>query len=464
MLLLILFCLLNFIFSIPIEVTNNRHNKFIIGESSYLNNDFFMAEYIFKDLLSEKIIDQYTANSIEKLFSIAEKMGDAKLFKDMHTYLQRIDKIKAKDFTSDSLNYTLGKIFFHQGFHQTAFNYLKEIKAESKYYPQGIYLIATSSSIMNKHQTALILFDRITSMQNISSYMRDISTLAKARVLMLLNRQDEALIEYQKINIYSPFFVKAVKETVWIFIENKNFDLALSLLETLSFVNKSLYFKDENIIGSDFSDTLSSFDLMSLKNTQGDIYLQQGRFNDALHSFNEVLTQYDLVKKTFKDELNRLKLSDDLSQIISHTTEGGVPRSLITNFKSNFFYNFESYALVLREWTTQVEKDFLEKTFNMYYAMLKEVIRVNQNKNKTNQDLKIIDSYTKLNRGLKRYLDVLIKTVYLRLDEIGLKAQLGLVDLVWKIKDDQSMEILKIQTMKQDFSDAADEKFKGLIK
>lgn len=459
----IIFLFYTQVFSIPVSMNDSRENKYIIAESSYLTNDLFRAEYVFKNLIGDKTIDKYTYLAIERLFSIAEKIDDSKLFAQMHNFLKKVDKSKTKDYSQDSLNYTLGKIFFHKGYYKTSYSYLKEVPKESAYYPKALYFVAASSAVMGKYQPALIIFDRIANSQGISPQLRDISTIAKARILMILKNFDDALIEYQKISTYSTFYVSSVKESVWAFIENKKYDLALSLLESLSFVNKVLYLEGENLLTDD-TESLSGFDLMTLKNIQGDIYLQNSRFNDALSSYNQVLAQYDTIKEVFKKELNKLRFSDDLSQILSHPTEGGVPRSLTTNFKSNLLYSNELYSLALRDWTTQEEKVILEKSFNLYFSLLKEVYRINNDKSKTSDDFKVLAQYKKLNVLLKKYLDTLLKLVYVRLDEIGLKAQLGVVDLVWKIKDEQSSEIVKIQVQKQDFSDVIDEKFKGLVK
>lgn len=451
------------VFSIQIKVSESRLNKYTIAESSYLNNDYFRAEYFFKSLLEPGTIDEYTSLAIERLFNIAEKVDDSKLFAETNGFLKKIDKKKTSSFSFDSLNYTLGKIFFQRGKYKEAYPYLKDVDKNSASYPKALYLIATSSAVLGKYKPALILFDRISTMDGISSQLRDVSVLAKARILMLLERYEEALIEYQKISSYSPFYVESVKETVWVFMKNRNYPLALTLLESLSFVNKEIY-SEAGELPSDDNESLNNLDLMSLKNIQGDIYLQNLRFDEALNSFNEVMTQYENTKDAFKEELSKLRLSNDLTRITSHKLEGGKPRLLTTNFRSNMFYSNELYSVILRNWTTQEEKIKLEKAFNLYFSLLTEVNRIKVSKARTVEENKLVSQLDTLNNLLKQHLISIIKFVYVRLDEIGLKAQLGIVDLVYKIKDDQTSKIIDIQAKKQDFSDSVDDKFKGLIK
>lgn len=451
------------IFSIRVTISESRLNKYTIAESSYLNSDYFRAEYYFKSLLDAGKIDNYTYQAIERLFDIAEKVDDSELFAYTNTFLKKIDKKKVSNFSFDSLNYTLGRIFFHRGKYKEAYGYLKDVDKTTMSYPKALYLIAASSAVLGKHKPALILFDRIATMDGISSQLKDVSVLAKARMLMLLERYDEALVEYQKISTYSPFYIESVKETVWVFMKKRNYPLALTLLESLSFVNREIYLENEDL-ATDDTESLTNFDLMSLKNIQGDIYLQNLRFDEALNSFNEVMAQYDKTKETFKEELSKLKFSNDLTRITSHKTEGGKPRLLTTNFRSNMFYSSEIYSIILRNWTTQEEKTKLEKAFTLYFSLLTEVNRIKLSNEKTPDELRLVSKLEVLNKLLKNYLSSIIKFVYVRLDEIGLKAQLGIVDLVYKIKDDQTSKIIDIQTKKQDFSDSVDDKFKGLIK
>lgn len=451
------------VFTIQITVSESRQNKYTIAESSYLSNDYFRAEQYFKSLLEADKFDNFTYLAIERLFNIAEKVDDSKLFADTNIFLKKIDKKKSSNFSFDSLNYTLGRIFFHRGKYREAYQYLKDVDKNSGSYPKALYLIAASSAVLGKNKPALILFDRISTMDGISSQLKDVSILAKARILMLLERYDEALVEYQRISTYSPFYIESVKETVWVFMKKRNYPLALTLLESLSFVNMEMYLEEEDLF-SDDTDSLTNFDLMSLKNIQGDIYLQNLRFDDALNSFNEVLGKYNKTKETFKEELGKLKFSSDLTKITSHRINNGKPRLLTTSFRSNMFYSNELYSVILRNWTTQEEKIKLEKAFTLYFSLLTEVERINMSKEKTTDGMRLASQLVVLNKLLKNYLSSIIKFVYVRLDEIGLKAQLGIVDLVYKIKDDQTSKIIDIQTKKQDFSDAIDEKFKGLVK
>lgn len=58
-------------------------------------------------------------------------------------------------------------------------------------------------------------------------------------------------------------------------------------------------------------------------------------------------------------------------------------------------------------------------------------------------------------------MGMLIKVINGRLDDVGLKAQLGKIDITWKIKEDQSKKIKDIQENKQRIIEDLDFKYKG---
>jgi tetratricopeptide (TPR) repeat protein len=312
-----------------------------------------------------------------------------------------------------------------------------------------------------------MLFDRILTTKNkyLSNEIKDLSILAKARLFVLLKRHDEALVEYQSINELSPYYLDSLKETQWIFFHKKEYGNALVHLEALAFVNKRLYFPDKEIY-MDERDTLSNLDLMRLKSVQGYIYMEQDRFKEAIMIFNEIILHYNEIKKKFLDDLKKFRLSKDLTQIISHPTPEGLPRSLQTNFNYSFFLSNELYAMAFREWLSVGEKNEIRRLFNLYFSLMKEADRLRKKAARTklkDPERRVIALRNVMNTYLSQYVRVLIRNIHHRLDDIGLKAQLGRIDIIWKTKENQSENITGIHEKKQEYIRKVEEKYRNLV-
>jgi len=82
----------------------------------------------------------------------------------------------------------------------------------------------------------------------------------------------------------------------------------------------------------------------------------------------------------------------------------------------------------------------------------------------TQEDLRLVAIRNLMNRYLKNYMMMLVKIINGRLDDIGLKAHVGKMDITWKIKEDQSKKIKEIQEDKQQAVEDLDTKYKGYTK
>jgi tetratricopeptide (TPR) repeat protein len=289
--------------------------------------------------------------------------------------------------------------------------------------------------------------------------------LAQARMFMLVNRYDDALAAYQSIPKISQYYLDSLKESVWVHFKKKEYEAALSHLEALAFVNKELYYPMRTISFDD-TETLSDFDLIRLKSLQGYIYMEQNRFEDAVRIFNEIILHYNKVKRYFIAELKKMKFSDDLTQLVSHPTPDKRPRSIITNFDYSMFRSNELYSKAFNDWLTLQEKTELSQMFNIYFSAMTESYRLaDKAKGRAlNEDeMKIVALKNVMQGYLKKYMDMTIRALNARLDDLGLRAQLGSIDIIWKSKENHSLRVQSIQEQKQELMKEVDKKYKDIV-
>ena len=442
-----------------------RNGEFVKAESAYINNDLFMAEKIFKDLLKQQPPDDYSFNAMSRLIDIAEKNGDRRLFRDILLSLKGVNKPTGEAY--NTLLYAVGKYLLQQDEYKTAINFLNSIDKKSNLYTRAIYLKASCLGGLKKYPEAILSLESIlaTTTSPATKDIRDASILAKARIFMLMKKYDMALFEYQKIDPLSKYYLKSLEETARLFIAKKDYTLALSHLEALVFINKKLYLPENSVVYND-EESFSEYDLMKLKILQAYFYIDMERYDDSKQVFDEIMLSYNRIKKDFNEELNRFKLSDDLEQIISHPYKDGTPRSMVTDPEFILFGNNEKYSQIFREWLSEKDKrDFL-KVLNLYYSVLQRTKDIESKKQTTilsDEQAKLISLKKTMNIDIKEYIKFLIQKINYRLDEIGLKAQLGKIDIVWRTKESQTRKIKEIQEKKQENLESIENKYKNTL-
>lgn len=444
------------------NIPSSRAINFKVAESAYLNSDLFKAEYLFKGLIQDNIQDDYTFSSLDRLITIAEVNGDRKLFADIINSVKGISG--SASLTYYSLLYNLGKYLFHEGKNNLALVFLDKIDPKTPYYPKVLYIKAACFGVSKKYKEAIIIFDQIIKMKSdyVHQDLKDLSILGKARIYMVTKRYDKALVEYQSISQWSPYYLDSLKETARVFIALGDRENAILHLETLAFVNDNLYKTTKTDEGIRSSNSLSDFDLMNLKTLQGYMYMEQGRFEEASQIFNEIIISYNFVKKSFLEQINRFKVSDDLTQLISHPTPDGRPRSLVTNADFVLFGTGDYYSTGFREWLSYQEKADLIKYLSVYYSVLKRTDEINTDQVLPEDVLRLVALRNLMNKYLKAYIQLLVKRINARLDDVGLRAQLGKIDINWKTKEGQTKKIKEIQEQKQGYIDELDSKYKRL--
>ena len=353
---------------------------------------------------------------------------------------------------------------FHEGDCDLSTKFIDSLDKETPYYFKGQYIKASCFVVNKKYKNALLLFDKLSNYK--SSYntkdIIDLATIGKARVLVLLGRFNEALVSYQLIDAISPYYLRSLYEMGMLMISKKDYEKALYHLEAISLLDDRDW--DKQKLSADYSEDISEFDFMKVKTIRGYIYMENNMYEDANKIFDEVLVEYSGIKKIFADEINKFKLSDDLTKVLSHPYKDGSPVSVDTNIDFALFNNDATYSRAFREWLTTKEKDYLRRSLSVYFALDKRVEAIMNSKTRdkyTDQEIQFIALRNIMNRYLKSYIGSTIKIINSRLDDIGLKAQLGKIDITWKTKEEQSKKIKNIQENKQKIIEDLDSKYKG---
>ena len=447
------------------SVDVGRKVEFIKAESAYINNDLFMAEKIFKDLLKQQPLDDYSFNSMSRLIDIAEKNGDRRLFRDILLSLKGINKPTGEAY--NTLLYAIGKYLLQSEDYKTAINFLNVIDKKSDLYTRAIYLKASCLGGLKKYPEAILNLESVLTITTgyMTKDIRDAAILAKARIFVLMKRYDMALSEYQRIDPLSKYYLKSLEETARLFIAKKDYNQALSHLEALVFINKQLYLPNGETVYNE-EESFSDYDLMKLKILQAYFYIDMERYDDSKQVFDEIMLSYNRIKKDFNEELNRFKLSDDLEQVVSHPYKDGSPRSMVTDPEFTLFSNNEKYSQAFRDWLSEKDRrDFLQ-VLNLYYSVLQRTKDIESKKQTTilsDEEAKLIALKKTMNIDIKEYLKFLIQKINYRLDEIGLKAQLGKIDIVWRTKESQTKKIKEIQEKKQENLESIESKYKNTL-
>jgi tetratricopeptide (TPR) repeat protein len=431
------------------------------AESYFINGDLFQAEYIFKDVAKTSQGVVYS-HAISRLVDIAEQNSDTALFKYVIDNSKDFKNIRSE--ARSSIIYKIAKMSFHEGDCDLSTKFIDSLDKETPYYFKGQYIKASCFVINKKHKNALLLFDKLSNYK--SDYntkdVVDLATIGKARVLVLLGRFNEALMSYQLIDAISPYYLRSLYEMGMLMISKKDYEKALYHLEAISLLDDRDW--DKQKLSADYSEDISEFDFMKVKTIRGYIYMENNMYEEANKIFDEVLTEYSGIKKIFADEINKFKLSDDLTKVLSHPYKDGSPVSVDTNIAFALFNNDATYSRAFREWLTTKEKDYLRRSLSVYFALDKRVEAIISSKTRdkyTDQEIQFIALRNIMNRYLKSYIASTIKIINSRLDDIGLKAQLGKIDITWKTKEEQSKKIKNIQENKQKIIEDLDSKYKG---
>ncbi|MEM6731915.1 MAG: tetratricopeptide repeat protein, partial [Myxococcota bacterium] len=199
------------------------------------------ASFYYQVILEDGPGNRRWTNALEQLLNIQEKYRDH-IFVD--TLVDRNFDGRAfgkvlKGNKIDQVNYLLGALYLRQGKARRAQQFLEFVRPESRYYPDGQYLLGITSLSQGKAEAAAGHFQAVV--QNIDPdtsdddllRVRQLALLAKARSAYGVGRYEDAIKGFGEIPRYSEFWFRALYEQAWAHYQEQKYGAALGALESV---------------------------------------------------------------------------------------------------------------------------------------------------------------------------------------------------------------------------------------
>lgn len=205
----------------------------------------------------------------------------------------------------DMIQYAYAKSLHKQGQLDRALRTFQQINPQSSRMPYATYFMGAILVEQGRIGEALDVF---TALFNELSQepdeelktLRELTTLAIARVLFEQGNYNEALSLYRTTSVNSPYFDQAYYEVAWIHIQREQYAEASNTLDILLLaMPDSVYSPDSQVL-------------------KGNINLLEGRFDEARTSFQLVINRYAGVVDTLDDLLSRSegKSAESIQQML----------------------------------------------------------------------------------------------------------------------------------------------------
>lgn len=282
------------------KADTNAHadGLFLLGESYLESNQLLSARRAFSELLdlgNRSPYDSYAGRSLAHLVDIALHTGR---IDSLDAIREQAARITERDPTG-SFDYARGKLSFAQGDFSTARAALDAVAAESGYYHQAQYVLATillkqalaAAGPSAEGQARLVLpgvaqrlgpaieqFRKVTRLPADTALHRqviDLAWLAIGRSCYEIDAYLDAAEAYIHVARTSSVYYQMLYELAWVYVRVGDYQRAERALELLSVAAP---------------DTLDVADGALLR---ADLMLRSGRFDRALEAYQEVRNRFD---------------------------------------------------------------------------------------------------------------------------------------------------------------------------
>ena len=153
--------------------------------------------------------------------------------------------------TTDEVQYSMAKSFYHQGDWTRAKSLFAEVSADSPMYTRARYFLGAILVAEGQLKSAIPQFERVTqymppmqadgyhgvggiqkyaAMRSLESDVTELARLALGRIFFELGEYSDAQRYYQEIRTESPFFPDQLFELVWVY---KKIYISINLYENL---------------------------------------------------------------------------------------------------------------------------------------------------------------------------------------------------------------------------------------
>jgi tetratricopeptide (TPR) repeat protein len=250
----------------------------LLGEALYQAHDFYTARGYLEKAVVKKTGTKAESHALQRLIEISLRTGD---YEHVDEYLKRIQNLSLANM-EPSVPYVRAKYYYFSGKLDDAMNALSAIPANSPYYLQGRYFVATIQVKRGDLAGAAVTFDSIVKQQapdDSGKEIQDLSRMAIARILYERSQFDKAIDAYGAIPRQSKYFADALQEQAWTFIKAKEWQKAYRALDLLLLANPE------------------TPDAPELRLTMGNLNLRMSNFFLANDTFGKVRDEFEPVHR-----------------------------------------------------------------------------------------------------------------------------------------------------------------------
>lgn len=250
-----------------------RDSQWHLAECLFGLGSYVLAEEVYRTMIDAGPQHPFFAGSVRRMLEIYGITGDAEAFSDLYNRFILSNKVAP----SSAIQYTLAKSFYRQKQYPRAKSQLSEIPPGDEYYTRARYYLGTILVVEGDYTSAIEEYRLVAAVVPETPEDRkvvDLANLALGRLYYEKGDFIASLTYYEKIRNSSDFFPDALYEMVWTSIKTEDYRQALQSVETFL-----LAFPEHQYTAQ-------------LKLLQGNLYMKEKRYEEALASYEEVAGEY----------------------------------------------------------------------------------------------------------------------------------------------------------------------------
>lgn len=277
---------------------------YFLGESCFQTRNFVGARAHFQTLIS-RADKTFLFDAFERLIAIAEALQDwsgveekVKEMRDAGHGVLRPD-----------VAYLYGKSLSMRDLGEEAMKQLEQLPEDHKYFYRARYVIGSELVKAKKLDQALDEFAKVVQAkfpaglgadERDQALLREVASLAMARVNAEQGRTDEAMTSYAAVGRESPYLAQSLYEIAWMYVQQAQYatlerDRARYLRKALQAIDIMLLSQDDQVL------------VPKATILKGNVLLKLDRFEDAVDAYKTVAKKFEPVYKELELTLRDVK-------------------------------------------------------------------------------------------------------------------------------------------------------------
>jgi TolA-binding protein len=277
---------------------------YFLSDSLFLKRDYFSSRRFFEKLVELGPSSGKYQEALQRLVELSLHTGD---YAPVDSYLAKLSQLPINE-QMPSVPYVKGKYHYFRQQYPECITTLRALPPNHKYYLYGLYFIGAAQVAQGPEhmQEGLVAFDTIakagelplgkdgkpdpkqpSKLNDAEKLIVELAHMARARLLLDQGQLTAAMEAYAKIGTKSANFNDALYESAWVSIKGKEYDRAAKKLDLL------LLNAPESVLAPE------------TRLLTGNLYIRQGRYNDATGSFTKSRDDYEPVSKQLQAEAQK---------------------------------------------------------------------------------------------------------------------------------------------------------------